>query len=226
MIFTVSQSLRGKLLKKCQHKTRNFKKVLPSHTMSRLLNRSHRQINLIYQICATQQIKRLNSTSTIDLLDDDNKSRNQELITDLLKYAKERIIEPEQREFSFRPRYKRLTIDESHLSPSELIGSGTDNYLTVNDFMLGKILPINLAQNGIDYLHDFMPYWAAVLAVPFLAKFAFTIPVTLYAQYKQDKILPLIPTAMKDYRKAADKYKADREKFNMLTDKIRFVFHD
>ena len=145
------------------------------------------------------------------------------MITDLLSYAKERIIEPEPKEISFRPRFKRLTIDESHLSTEEIINS-TDNYLTTNDFMLGKVLPVNFVQNGIDYLHDFMPYWSAMLIVPFLAKFAITIPITLWSQRRMDKILPFLPTAMKDYRKAANKYRGDRDKFNMLSEKIRVKY--
>ena len=127
--------------------------------MSRLLNKTrHNRSNLIYIISPIQNFKRLNSTSSVTLNNDIPSIANQNLITDLLKYAKERIIEPEPKEISLRPRYKRLTIDESHLSAEEIINS-TDNYLTTNDFMLGKVLPVNLVQSGIDILHDYMPYW-------------------------------------------------------------------
>eukprot|EP01083_Nonionella_stella_P134100 407992_1 len=186
--------------------------------MSRLLYRTHHGKSMVCVVSCTHHFKRFSSTN-MDISDAD-KLHNQDLITDFLKYAKERIIEPEQRELSFRPRYKRLTVDESNLSAEEIINS-TDNYLTVNDFMLGKILPINMAQNGIDMLHDYMPYFGAIMVAPFLAKICFTIPVSLWAQWRQDKILPFIPTAMKDYRKAANKYKGDRDKFNILTDKIK-----
>lgn len=168
----------------------------------------HRHITCILPL--SQHFHRFNSTSTtiknFDLVVGDTKLQNQELLTDLLKYASDRVIEPVQRELNLRPRYKRLTIDESHLTPEEILNS-TDNYLTVNDFMFSKVLPVNMAQNAVDILHDHMPYFAAILIVPFLSKICFTIPIALWSQRSQDKILPYLPTAMKDYRKAANKYK-------------------
>ena len=195
--------------------------------MSKLLNRSYSYKNKLFlKFCSIQRINKRNlNDSSHSSYSSESSQSSQSLINDLLNYAKENIIQPQARDLSFRPRYKTLTVNINNMDNMDNMDnddliSSTENFLTPSDFLMAKFLPVHTAQNAIDYFHDYMPYWSAIIIVPFLAKFFFTIPITILSQRSQEKISPLIPTAMKEYRKAANKYRGDKIKFNKMTDKI------
>lgn len=100
--------------------------------------------------------------------------------------------------------------------------------LAPSDFMLSTILPIRSAQNLIDILHDFSPYYCAIICVPFLLKFLVSIPIAVYSQRTHQKILPLLPSAMKEFRAIGAKYgTTDKKKMDILSKKItaKYGFH-
>lgn len=89
------------------------------------------------------------------------------------------------------------------------------------DTLFGKVLPIHTAQDCIDLLHDYMPYYGAIILIPFVTKMVSIMPLQIIAQKRQEKIMPHLPKAMQEYRAAAAKYKTDKTKLKLVNDLLK-----
>ena len=173
--------------------------------------------------------------STSNNIFDDNKmksfdpnmtnSNNNEILNDLLNFSKDQIVVPDAGYFSNRPRFRTFTVEGVTEKFDILrLGEGTsrwDLYATPDEFLLGRVLPVYRVQDFIDYLHDYMPYSAAVMLFPWIMKIIVTLPIQIITKWKQQKIMPMLPQAMKEYREGATKYKHDRTKTNQFNKFIK-----